>query len=90
MVQPKLKILPHCSYGTCDNLDSTFPKKGIVIGTVATGAVLFTIIFGVIYVYCCRQKFVFRGRYDLKRELVMKGVVLSDDSRILRFPQRKS
>ncbi|KAL0538331.1 hypothetical protein IC582_027346 [Cucumis melo] len=64
-------------YGTCDHLDSTFRKKGIVIGTVASGAVLFTIIFGVIYVYCCRQKFVFRGRYDLKRDLVMKDIIIS-------------
>ncbi|TYK24622.1 nodulation receptor kinase-like [Cucumis melo var. makuwa] len=77
IIQLKQKILPHCSYGTCDHLDSTFPKKGIVIGTVATGAVLFTIIFGVIYVYCCRQKFVFRGRYDLKRDLVMKDIIIS-------------
>ena len=84
--QPTLKILLHFSYGTCDNTAPTFLRRGIVVGTVVSGSVLFTIIIGVIYVCCCRQKSVFRGRYDMKRELMLNGEILTDDSRMLRFP----
>ncbi|XP_022155334.1 nodulation receptor kinase-like [Momordica charantia] len=64
-------------YGMCDHSASTFPKQGIIIGTVASGSVLFTVIIGVIYVYCCRHKFAFKGRYVMKRELMAKDIIIS-------------
>ncbi|XP_023513971.1 nodulation receptor kinase-like [Cucurbita pepo subsp. pepo] len=64
-------------YGTCDNTAPTFLRRGIVVGTVVSGSVLFTIIIGVIYVCCCRQKSVFRGRYDMKRELMLNDIIIS-------------